>query len=193
MADNAAGANPAQFPNLRKVRSGRTAVLFSDGHKRHSRARLWRRTHSRRQPGGVPRFMPDDSKTRQNLEGGSIEIPPIPKQTAGALAGAALGSLAGPAGAIVGGIAGAVAARNIGPRKVTPSTAKKAVSRVVRSAKKRTSAKTRSRPKSEKKKPARKAAKSGKKRTARGRGKAKTRRPSKSSRPKGRSARRRRR
>jgi hypothetical protein len=41
----------------------------------------------------------------------NIEIPPIPKQTAGAVAGAAAGSIAGPIGAVVGGVVGAIAGK----------------------------------------------------------------------------------
>jgi hypothetical protein len=37
-----------------------------------------------------------------------IQVPPIPKQTAGAVIGAAIGSIAGPTGAVVGGVIGAV-------------------------------------------------------------------------------------
>jgi len=54
--------------------------------------------------------MADDPDTQQS--GGppaaeNIEIPPIPKETAGAVAGAAIGSMVGPAGAIIGGVVGA--------------------------------------------------------------------------------------
>ena len=35
-----------------------------------------------------------------------IQVPPIPKQTAGAVTGAAIGSIAGPVGAVVGGVVG---------------------------------------------------------------------------------------
>ena len=37
-----------------------------------------------------------------------IQVPPIPKQTAGAVTGAAIGSMAGPTGAVIGGVIGAV-------------------------------------------------------------------------------------
>src|SRR6266568_3754771 len=37
-----------------------------------------------------------------------IQVPPIPKQTAGAVTGAAIGSIAGPTGAVVGGVIGAL-------------------------------------------------------------------------------------
>ena len=46
--------------------------------------------------------MPDqDAQENQSSE--EIQIPAIPKQTAGAVAGAAIGSIAGPIGAVVGG------------------------------------------------------------------------------------------
>src|SRR5438067_10306109 len=50
-----------------------------------------------------------DGETSQSSE--NIEIPPIPKQTAGAVAGATVGSIAGPIGAVVGGVAGALAGK----------------------------------------------------------------------------------
>jgi phage tail tape-measure protein len=58
--------------------------------------------------------MADDLDTQQS--GGppaaeNIEIPPIPKETAGAVAGAAIGSMVGPAGAIIGGVVGALAGK----------------------------------------------------------------------------------
>ncbi len=57
--------------------------------------------------------MPDDPNANEN-----IDIPPIPKETAGAVAGAALGSMMGPAGAIVGGIAGAIAGKAASERRL---------------------------------------------------------------------------
>jgi len=51
--------------------------------------------------------MPDnpDAKKEENSQSSkNIEIPPIPKQTAGAVVGAAAGSIAGPIGAVVGGV-----------------------------------------------------------------------------------------
>ena len=59
-------------------------------------------------------------ETSQSSE--NIEIPPIPKQTAGAVAGAAIGSIAGPIGAIVGGVAGALAGKTTkGPTRWSAS------------------------------------------------------------------------
>ena len=58
--------------------------------------------------------MADDLDARQNESppaAQNIEIPPIPKETAGAVAGAALGSVAGPAGAVIGGLDGALAGK----------------------------------------------------------------------------------
>ena len=49
---------------------------------------------------------PEKKKGRQSSE--DIEVPPIPKQTAGAVTGAAIGSVAGPTGAVVGGVIGAL-------------------------------------------------------------------------------------
>lgn len=40
-----------------------------------------------------------------------IQVPPISKQTAGAVTGAAIGSVAGPLGAVVGGVVGAIAGK----------------------------------------------------------------------------------
>ena len=55
---------------------------------------------------------------------GNVEIPPIPKQTAGAVAGAAVGSIAGPIGAIVGGVAGALAGKAVEARPVRQASAR---------------------------------------------------------------------
>ena len=49
---------------------------------------------------------PEKKKSLQSSD--DIQVPPIPKQTAGAVTGAAIGSIAGPAGALVGGVIGAV-------------------------------------------------------------------------------------
>ncbi len=49
---------------------------------------------------------PEKKKSAPSSE--DIQVPPIPKQTAGAVTGAAIGSIAGPAGAVVGGVIGAV-------------------------------------------------------------------------------------
>jgi hypothetical protein len=57
-----------------------------------------------------------NEETSQSSE--NIEIPPIPKQTAGAVAGAAVGSIAGPIGAVVGGVAGALAGKAAKGRRV---------------------------------------------------------------------------
>ena len=58
--------------------------------------------------------MPDHSKPEKKKSprpSEDIQVPPIPKQTAGAVTGAAIGSIAGPVGAAVGGIVGALAGK----------------------------------------------------------------------------------
>src|SRR5436189_3379480 len=59
-------------------------------------------------------FMPDHSKPEKKKSlrpSEDIQVPPIPKQTAGAVTGAAIGSIAGPVGAVVGGVVGALAGK----------------------------------------------------------------------------------
>lgn len=63
-----------------------------------------------------------NEETSQSSE--NIDIPPIPKQTAGAIAGAAVGSIAGPIGAIVGGVAGALAGKAAKNRRVRQAGAR---------------------------------------------------------------------
>ena len=60
-----------------------------------------------------PPFMPDHPKPQKKSPRSSkdFQIPPIPKQTAGAVTGAAIGSIAGPTGAVVGGVVGALVGR----------------------------------------------------------------------------------
>jgi hypothetical protein len=58
-----------------------------------------------------PLFMPNYPKPEKEKSPPSsedIQVPPIPKQTAGAVTGAAIGSVAGPTGAVVGGVIGAL-------------------------------------------------------------------------------------
>jgi outer membrane protein with glycine zipper len=58
--------------------------------------------------------MPYHSKTENKKslqQSEDIQVPPIPKQTAGAVTGAAIGSIAGPVGAVVGGVVGALAGK----------------------------------------------------------------------------------
>jgi hypothetical protein len=43
-----------------------------------------------------------------------FQVPPIPKQTAGAVTRAAIGSVAGPPGAVVGGVIGALVGKSRG-------------------------------------------------------------------------------
>ncbi len=54
--------------------------------------------------------MPDDRKPEKKSPPSrkNLQVPPIPKQTAGAITGAAIGSIAGPSGAVVGGVIGAL-------------------------------------------------------------------------------------
>jgi uncharacterized protein YcfJ len=69
---------------------------------------------------GEPQFMSDHPKREKKESSQSskeIQVPPIPKQTAGAVTGAAIGSVAGPIGAVVGGVVGAVAASAAGRRQ----------------------------------------------------------------------------
>ena len=66
-----------------------------------------------------------DHQNEETLQStGNVEIPPIPKQTAGAVAGAAVGSIAGPIGAIVGGVAGALAGKAAEARPVRQASAR---------------------------------------------------------------------
>src|SRR5258705_155488 len=73
-------------------------------------------------------IMPDNPNAAEN-----IDIPPIPKEPAGAVAGALVGSMIGPVGTVVGGIAGAIAGKAASERRLAPA-AKKAVARVVKTA-----------------------------------------------------------
>ena len=60
---------------------------------------------------------------KEDTSSKNIEIPPIPKQTAGAVAGAAAGSIAGPIGAVVGGVIGAIAGKAAEKRRpIAPAT-----------------------------------------------------------------------
>jgi hypothetical protein len=54
--------------------------------------------------------MPDHPKPKKKSPPSSkdFQVPPIPKQTAGAVTGAAIGSIVGPTGAVVGGVVGAL-------------------------------------------------------------------------------------
>src|SRR6266496_574251 len=61
-----------------------------------------------------PALMPNHPKPEKRKSpppSENIQIPPIPKQTAGAVTGAAIGSIAGPVGAMVGGVVGALAGK----------------------------------------------------------------------------------
>jgi len=72
--------------------------------------------------------MPDDSdaqKREDRDEPEKIEIPPIPKETAGAVAGAAVGSIMGPIGAVVGGVAGALVGKAAAAKRPIVPAAKR--------------------------------------------------------------------
>ena len=63
---------------------------------------------------------------KEDTSSKNIEIPPIPKQTAGAVAGAAAGSIAGPIGAVVGGVVGAIAGKAAEKgRPIAPATTRR--------------------------------------------------------------------
>src|SRR5947209_20223759 len=98
--------------------------------------------------------MPDDTNAEEN-----IEIPPIPKETAGAVTGAVIGSMIGPVGTVIGGIAGAIAGKAAGEGRLRPA-AKKAVARIVKPAPAQRRPQKATRGKAVKRKPARRAAKS---------------------------------
>jgi len=53
-------------------------------------------------------IIPEPEKKKSSPSSDDIQVPPIPKQTAGAVTGAAIGSIAGPTGAVVGGVIGAL-------------------------------------------------------------------------------------
>jgi hypothetical protein len=77
-----------------------------------------------------------DAKKEENSQSSkNIQIPPIPKQTAGAVAGAAAGSIAGPIGAVVGGVVGAVAGKAAETRRPIAPAAKRTVRSVMKSSK----------------------------------------------------------
>jgi len=68
--------------------------------------------------------MPDNANAEEN-----IDIPPIPKETAGAVAGALVGSMMGPVGTVVGGIAGAIAGKAASERRLAPAASDDSSSR----------------------------------------------------------------
>jgi hypothetical protein len=61
-----------------------------------------------------PPFMPNHPKPEKKSLASSkdFQVPPIPKQTAGAVTRAAIGSVAGPPGAVVGGVIGALVGKS---------------------------------------------------------------------------------
>jgi hypothetical protein len=78
--------------------------------------RLYRPSHPKylcseskilRSPPFMPNY-PEPEKKKSSPSSEDIQVPPIPKQTAGAVTGAAIGSIAGPTGAVVGGVIGAL-------------------------------------------------------------------------------------
>ena len=74
---------------------------------------------------------PNAKKEENSQSSKNIEIPPIPKQTAGAVVGAAAGSIAGPIGAVVGGVVGAVAGKAAEKQRPITSTARRTVRSVI--------------------------------------------------------------
>ena len=73
--------------------------------------------------------MPDHPKPEKKKSVPSsedIQVPPIPKQTAGAVTGAAIGSIAGPAGAVVGGLIGAVMGKAAADGRPVPKAVRRA-------------------------------------------------------------------
>lgn len=66
-----------------------------------------------------PPFMPDHPKPENKSPPSSkdFQIPPIPKQIAGAVTGAAIGSIVGPTGAVVGGVVGALVGKAASDRR----------------------------------------------------------------------------
>ena len=64
----------------------------------------------------------------------NIEIPPIPKETAGTVLGAAVGALAGPAGALVGGVIGTFAGKAAASGRPVMPAVKKAVVKAIQKA-----------------------------------------------------------
>ena len=154
-ADNAAAVNQLNpLIIFVKAVAPATAFLFH-----HGCARPEERTTIKQQrfKEGVP-IMPDDTNAQEN-----IEIPPIPKETAGAVTGAVIGSMIGPVGTVVGGIAGAIAGKAASERRLAPA-AKKAVARVAKAAPPRRTKKV-SRGKAAKRKPAKSRKRSTSKRT----------------------------
>src|SRR4030095_109264 len=82
--------------------------------------------------------MPTNSNAKKEENSQSsknIQIPPIRKQTAGAVAGAAAGSIAGPIGAVVGGVVGAVVGKAAEKRRPIAPAAKRTVRSVMKSSK----------------------------------------------------------
>ena len=155
-ADNAAAVNQLNpLIIFVKAVAPATAFLFH-----HGCARLEERTTIKPQrfKEGVP-IMPDDTNAQEN-----IEIPPIPKETAGAVTGAVIGSMIGPVGTVVGGIAGAIAGKAAGEGRLRPA-AKKAVARIVKPAPARPRPKKTTRGKAAKRKPAKSRKRSTSKRT----------------------------
>ena len=75
--------------------------------------------------------MPDHSKPEKKNSprpSEDIQVPPISKQTAGAVTGAAIGSIAGPVGAAVGGVVGAFAGKAASSERPVAKTVRHASS-----------------------------------------------------------------
>ena len=75
--------------------------------------------------------MANGSDSKSQSESDNIEMPSIPRDTAGAVAGALVGSAVGPIGTVVGGVVGAFAAKAAGKRG---GSGKKAIKRAASTA-----------------------------------------------------------
>ena len=69
---------------------------------------------------------PEPEKQKSPPSSEDIQVPPIPKQTVGAVTGAAIGSIAGPTGAVVGGVIGALVGKSAADGRPVRKTVKRA-------------------------------------------------------------------
>lgn len=70
---------------------------------------------------------PKPGKKKSPPSSKDIQVPPIPKQTAGAVTGAAIGSIAGPTGAVVGGVMGALVGKAAADGRPVRKTVRRAI------------------------------------------------------------------
>ena len=78
---------------------------------------------------------PNGKEEENSQSSKNIQIPPIPKQAAGAVAGAAAGSIAGPIGAVVGGVVGAVTGKAAEKRRPIAPASRRTVRSVMKTSK----------------------------------------------------------